>query len=118
MLRPRTKRVFLVEDIDSISAQVCVQADEDNTNRQFLTALLRATRYAVDHELTERQRQCFTKRYYEGRTVTEIAGELGLDCSTVSRHITLARQRIQSHARYCVFAYRNSLDGYSGNNRS
>ena len=46
-----------MEDIDSISAQVCVQADEDNTNRQFLTALLRATRYAVDHELTERQRQ-------------------------------------------------------------
>ncbi|WP_312644722.1 sigma factor-like helix-turn-helix DNA-binding protein [Hydrogenoanaerobacterium sp.] len=112
MLRTKTKRVFTVEDIDSIALQAQQCLDSENTNRQFLTALLRATRHAVSHELTARQHQCFTLHYYRGLSVNEIAAELALDCSTVSRHIRAARERIRRHAHYCIFAYRDSPRGF------
>ncbi|RPF47636.1 RNA polymerase sigma factor (sigma-70 family) [Hydrogenoanaerobacterium saccharovorans] len=108
MLRAKTKRVFTVEDIDSISAQAQQCLGSDNTNRRFLKSLLHATRYAVENELTHRQHQCFTLHYYKGLAVKDIAAQLGIDCSTVSRHIRAARERIRSHAHYCVFAYRDS----------
>lgn len=109
MLDPRQNRTFLVDDMDRIAARAEQTLDSDNSNRQFLTALLRATHYAAEHELTNRQRDCFVLRYEKNMKVQEIAEQLGINASTVSRHILAARKRIQKHARYSMFAFRQKL---------
>ncbi len=49
--------------------------------------------------LTPRQRQVVELYYYECLTMTEIARRLGLNPSTVSRHLKSARGRLLHFAR-------------------
>lgn len=65
-------------------------------NRQmaaFLTA-------AIENELTERQRVCAYGFWLYGKKQNEIAQELGLNCSTVSRHIAAAKRKLRHVAKY------------------
>lgn len=48
--------------------------------------------------LTEKQRQCFFAYYLQNKKQIEIAGELGISKSGVSRHIQKAKVRLQSFA--------------------
>ena len=62
--------------------------------------ILRAVMRAAKGELTERQKTCLRLRYGEGRTVCEIAAELGVAPSTVSKHLKKALARIRRVVRY------------------
>lgn len=64
------------------------------------TRLLRTLERASRGELTERQSECLRMRYAEGKSVSEIAEELGVKPSTVSRHLKKARARLQRVLRY------------------
>lgn len=44
--------------------------------------------------LTEKQRLCFLMYFSEGKHMTQIAAELGVNISTVSRHIKAARKKL------------------------
>lgn len=109
MLKPRQSRVFLVDDIDSIAARAKQSLDPESTNYKFVVTLLRATAYAECHELTARQRDCFHMRYAQHKKVREIAAELDIDASTVSRHILLARKRVNNYAKYSMFAFKQTI---------
>lgn len=63
--------------------------------------MLRTMMLAAQGELTARQMQCVRLCYGEGRGVSEIAEELGLSPSTVSRHLKKARLRLQKILQYC-----------------
>lgn len=45
--------------------------------------------------LTEKQRKCLTMHVLERKTMQEIAEELGLNRSTVCRHIKYAKEKIR-----------------------
>ncbi|MGN1433653.1 MAG: sigma-70 family RNA polymerase sigma factor [Ruminococcus sp.] len=55
---------------------------------------------AIVTELTDMQRICLTEHYLNDKKQKEIASELGINASTVSRHISSARRKLQNIASY------------------
>ena len=55
---------------------------------------------AIRLELTPRQRQMVELYYLRQKPMTEIAGELGVNVSTVSRTIARGRRRLRRCLRY------------------
>lgn len=76
------------------------QQAEDNSER--LARLHRNLPLAMQQELTERQRQILLLYYHENRTMPEIAQLLGINCSTVSRTLSRARNNLYRHLRYAL----------------
>lgn len=72
----------------------------DNSER--LERLRRNLRQARERELTPRQRQLVSLYYDQGMTIPQIAGELGLNRSTVSRTLRRARDRLYRYLRYAL----------------
>jgi len=62
--------------------------------------MIHAAERAAKGELTARQLQCVRLMYVGGKSVTDIAAELGVAPSTVSRHLKKARARIKKVMRY------------------
>ena len=76
--------------------------DNANTNSELLTRLRQNLRRARQQELTPRQQQVLTRYYDQGLNMTQIAQTLGVNCSTVSRTIRRAKQRLYRCLRYCL----------------
>lgn len=74
------------------------QNAEDNSER--LDRLRRNLRQAREQELTPRQRQLLELYYDRGKNMAQIARELGLNRSTISRTIRRARERLYRYLRY------------------
>lgn len=55
---------------------------------------------ALKVELTERQRQCLTAYYFGGEKMKDIAEDLGISTSAVSRHIKRALTRLRARSIY------------------
>ena len=80
------------------------------TEYQMLRSLMRAAgqetgiaqlfRTALQEELTERQEQMVRMYYIEQHTMREIAAELELNVSTVSRTLTAARKKLRRVLKY------------------
>ena len=56
--------------------------------------MLRVLRSAMEGELTERQKDCVRLRYFEEKSVSEVAEELGVTPPTASKHLKKARARL------------------------
>lgn len=74
------------------------QNDPDNTEQ--LERLRRNLRQAREQELTPRQRQVVALYYDRGLTIPQIAGQLGVNRSTVSRTLRRARARLFRFLQY------------------
>ncbi|WP_417044407.1 sigma-70 family RNA polymerase sigma factor [Dysosmobacter sp.] len=74
------------------------QNDPDNAEQ--MDRLRRNLRQARERELTPRQRQMVALYYDRGLTMTQIAGRLGVNRSTVSRTLRRARDRLYRYLRY------------------
>lgn len=70
------------------------------TNKDSREKMKRIMFDALNQELTSRQRICLTEHYLNGRKEKDIANELGLNPSTVSRHILVGKRKLQKIARY------------------
>ena len=75
-------------------------ATDGADNHQRMERLLANPPRAMEQELTERQRTLLELRYFRGLTVSQIAKELGLSKSTVSRSLTRA-----THKLFCALRY-------------
>lgn len=76
------------------------QNDPDNAEQ--MDRLRRNLRQARERELTPRQRQMVALYYDRGLTMTQIAGRLGVNRSTVSRTVKRAKQRLYRCLRYAL----------------
>lgn len=72
----------------------------DNSER--LERLRRNLRQAREQELTPRQQQLLALYYDQGMTIPQIAEELGLNRSTVSRTLQRAKARLYRCLRYSL----------------
>lgn len=72
----------------------------DNSER--LERLRRNLRQARERELTPRQRQLLDLYYDQGMNIPQIAEELGVNRSTVSRTLRRARDRLYRCLRYAL----------------
>ena len=61
---------------------------------------VRRMRNVIDRELTPCQQRIIRGIYYEGKSQTQLAQELGVHKSTVSRTLSRARIRLQRCLRY------------------
>ena len=71
-------------------------------NSEQLARLRKNLRTARDRELTPRQRQLVRLYYDEGMNMTQIAQDLNINRSTVSRTIARARARLYRCLRYSL----------------
>lgn len=69
-------------------------------NEEQLERLRTKLRYARTAELTQRQQQLLHLYFEEGKTMPQIARELHVSCSTVSRTLRRARERLYRCLRY------------------
>ena len=76
------------------------QNAEDNSER--LARLRRGLRQAREQELTPRQRQMLELYFDRGMNIPQIAEELGLNRSTVSRTLRRAKDRLYRCLRYAL----------------
>lgn len=67
-------------------------SEDNKKDRQKMRELMKKT---MIYYLTPRQQQCVTMYYFESKTVVQIGKELGLDKSTVSRHIKAAMKKLK-----------------------
>ena len=65
---------------------------------------------AIDRELTRRQRQMVYMYYLEQMRMQDIADELGLSISSVSRTIKRGRRRLKNCLRYGGKALMNAME--------
>lgn len=70
------------------------------TNDSERSRMKRILQKAILDELTDRQRYCICEYYIGGRCMKDIADELGVNPSTVTRHIQSAMRRLKRVARY------------------
>jgi RNA polymerase sigma factor (sigma-70 family) len=80
---------------------------EEETVREFLqsvetddTSIAETMKLAIADELTIRQREMISMYYLQGIPMPEIARELGVNVSTVSRTIKRGRRRLKRCIRY------------------
>lgn len=72
----------------------------DNTER--LAHLQKKLRQAREEELTPRQQEILTMHFDRQMTIAQIAQELGVCSSTVSRTITRAKNRLRRCLQYLL----------------
>lgn len=66
----------------------------------------------LENELTPKQSLCFKYKYVDNKTQGEIASLLKLSQPTVSRHISTAKDIVNSNLRYCYFALSKGIAEY------
>lgn len=71
-----------------------------NTNAASINRMKRILAKAIESELTPLQKHCFTEHFLNGKKQKEIAEQLGLNCSTVSRHIAAGKKKLKTIANY------------------
>ncbi len=69
---------------------------EDIIHRKMLKSL----KNIVDGELTERQKKCIWLYYGKTMKMKEIAEEMGIGISSVSRHIKKSKEKIKKTMEY------------------
>lgn len=89
------------DPIDIASLYVWRQ-EQSEDNSQRLARLSHNLPLAVQQELTPCQRRMLEMRYYQNMRVTDIAGELGISKSSVSRTLRRARDRLYRSLRYSL----------------
>jgi len=78
------------------------QENESDDNRQQIQRLLANLPVAVEEELTPRQRQILHMHFTCGMRVTDIAAELGISKSVVSRSLRRSMHRLFHVLRYSL----------------
>lgn len=73
-----------------------------NDNQEQIERLLRNLRKARVQELTPRQQQMLSMRFEQNMSGAEIARELGLNRSTVSRTLRRAQKRLRRCLQYAL----------------
>ena len=71
-------------------------------NQEQIERLLRNLRKARIQELTPRQQQMLSMRFEQNMSGAEIARELGLNRSTVSRTLRRAQERLRRCLQYAL----------------
>lgn len=70
------------------------------TNDKQVNYLKVQLKKAMATELTERQRIILQEFYFNGKSVTKISDELGVNKSTISRHLKRSKEKLHSVLSY------------------
>lgn len=94
----RHKKIYLNDLSDNVVAFSNYQKGESNSRQ--VSDMKKILRKAIEYELTPKQRYCICEHYLNGKSMKNIASELDINPSTVTRHIQNGVSRLQRVARY------------------
>ncbi len=89
-----------IDTISHLNSQLIEGSDETDQSKLERLRLKRFLNKTMDGELTNLQRYCLTEHYLKEKKQKEIARELGVAPSTVSRHISKAVSKLKTIASY------------------
>ena len=72
-------------------------------NSKHIERLKNSLLKAIESELTECQRLAVEEFYFQNKSVTQIALDIGVNKSTVSRHLKRAREKLGQALKYGLF---------------
>lgn len=78
------------------------KTDDISDNKNQIKKMSAAVHLALENELTNRQKTCIELYYFQNYKIPEIAKELNLNKSTVSRHLAKGRFAIKKTVEYCT----------------
>lgn len=81
---------------------------DHGTNNRQLEIMKYELKKAINSELTDRQRIMVTEFYFDGLSVTAIANKYNISKSTVSRHLSRARERLKGALKYGFYPLWNN----------
>jgi RNA polymerase sigma factor (sigma-70 family) len=94
----RHERVYMSDISENVvSFSLYQKKGTNNRDRQQMMKILYR---AMQLELTDRQRDCITMYFLNGMKMKDIAADLGLSRSTVTRHIQAATRKLRKVASY------------------
>lgn len=76
------------------------QLNIGQTNEEARNKMKRILYSALQSELTDKQRTCLVEHYLNGKKEKDIALEQNINPSTVSRHISKAKEKLKHIASY------------------
>ena len=79
---------------------VMIDMDSVESENPRNKSLKRVLGQIIQTELTNRQRQVFLAYHVQGLQITQIANQLGVNKSTVSRTLMRAEQKVGRFAKY------------------
>ncbi len=86
-------------NLDLFGDRLNVGREENDDGGEHLR-MRGALRRAMEGELTERQRDCLRLRYFDQKSVQEVAEIIGVTPPTVSKHLKKARERLRRVVGY------------------
>lgn len=89
-----------------------LSSDEDDMAIARKKAFSYVLPIIMEKELTPRQNACFKYKYIDNKTQGEIADLMKLSQSTVSRHISTAKDIINTNLKYCYLALVKGMNEY------
>ena len=96
----RKKSVYLDKFTESlISISKYRDSLTDSTDKNY-EKMVNSIRNIIKGELTEKQRSCIMLYYGERIKMKDIANQLGMGISSVSRHIKKAKERLKKTMEY------------------
>lgn len=95
---PKNRMLSLDRFTDEL--YVLRQYNMHGDNRRDIERMRAFMAKALRVELTDRQRQCLTAYYFGGEKMKDIAEDLGISTSAVSRHIKRALVRLRARSIY------------------
>lgn len=102
-MQKRLRSEFLGEAefcADKSIAALIGEGESGNAEKRRL--MLKIMRSVIENELSARQRQTVTLYYFQKMNIPEIAAELGVNRSTVSRTISRGRWNIMEKMKYFI----------------
>ena len=100
--RNRVQPAIVRRDNEFMGDLAAWERENGEDNSEQLERLRRNLRRVRSAELTPRQAQLLHLYYDLGYSMSGIAGELGIDKSTVSRTIARGRERLKRYLQYSL----------------
>ena len=100
--RRAPQRALTRRDNEFMGDLAAWERENGEDNSEQLERLRRNLRRVRSAELTPRQAQLLHLYYDLGYSMSGIAGELGIDKSTVSRTISRGRERLKRYVQYSL----------------
>lgn len=100
-MQKRLKSEFLGEaEFCADKSIAALIGDTESGGAEKRRLMLKIMRSVVENELSARQRQTVSLYYFQKMNIPEIAAELGVNRSTVSRTISRGRRNIMEKMKY------------------
>ena len=94
------KKLPLDDFTESLAGFIKYKEQDQETNVIEYRKIIKIMTKLIYNELSKRQKECVTMRYFEKMQVCQIAKKLQIDKSTVSRHISRAKEKLKKLLEY------------------